>query len=66
MDLIEDQQQAAAWSPLGTGDFHVPRRFGILAFEGPAEDMVGTNEPLHISPPKSPGAQTLESPEPPH
>ena len=66
MDLIEDQQQAAVWSPLGTGDFHVPRRFGILAFEGPAEDMVGTNEPLHISPPKSPGAQTLESPEPPH
>jgi hypothetical protein len=35
MDLIEDRQQAAAWSSLGIGDFHVPRRFGILAFEGP-------------------------------
>jgi hypothetical protein len=34
MDLLQDRQQAAAWSPLGTGDFHVPRRFGILAFEG--------------------------------
>ncbi|NIU05095.1 MAG: hypothetical protein GWO40_12530, partial [Gammaproteobacteria bacterium] len=34
MDLLEDRQQAAAWSPLGTSDFHVPRRFGILAFEG--------------------------------
>ena len=36
MDLIDEQQRAAAWSSLGTGDFHVPRRFGILAFEGPA------------------------------
>jgi hypothetical protein len=34
MDLLEDRQHAAAWSPLGTSDFHVPRRFGILAFEG--------------------------------
>ncbi|MBW1832741.1 MAG: carbohydrate-binding family 9-like protein [Deltaproteobacteria bacterium] len=48
MDLIADRQQAAAWSPLETGDFHVPRRFGILAFEGPPEAMMGTNEPLQI------------------
>jgi len=34
MDLVRDRQQAAAWSPLGIGDFHVPGRFGILAFEG--------------------------------
>lgn len=36
MDLGAKRQRAAAWSPLGTGDFHVPSRFGILAFEGPA------------------------------
>jgi hypothetical protein len=36
MDLGKKRQQAAAWSALGTGDFHVPSRFGILAFEGPA------------------------------
>jgi len=36
MDLGMKRQQAAAWSALGTGDFHVPSRFGILAFEGPA------------------------------
>ena len=36
MDLGAKRQQAAAWSPLGIGDFHVPSRFGILAFEGPA------------------------------
>jgi hypothetical protein len=49
LDLIDDGQRAAAWSPLGIGDFHVPRRFGILAFEGPPEDMVGTSEPVQIS-----------------
>jgi len=36
MDLGAKQQQAAGWSPPGIGDFHVPSRFGILAFEGPA------------------------------
>jgi len=36
MDLGSDRQQAAAWSALGIDDFHVPSRFGILAFEGPA------------------------------
>ena len=56
MDLIEEQQRAAAWSSLGTGDFHVPRRFGILAFEGPAEEMVGTNQPLQISNDRMPKA----------
>lgn len=48
LDLGKSRQQAAAWSHLETGDFHVPRRFGILAFEGPAEDMLGTREPLQI------------------
>jgi len=58
MDLIEDRQQAAAWSPLGIGDFHVPRRFGILAFEGPGNRMP--------KPMKRDGAQTLESPAAPN
>lgn len=49
MDLVSDRQQAAAWSSSGIGDFHVPRRFGILAFEGSPEAMVGTNEPVQIS-----------------
>jgi hypothetical protein len=52
MDLIDGRQQAAAWSHLGIGDFHVPRRFGILAFEGPE--------------PRREGAQALESAEAPH
>ena len=56
MDLIEDRQQAAAWSSLGTGDFHVPRRFGILAFEGPPQEMLGTSEPLRISADRMPEA----------
>jgi hypothetical protein len=56
LDLVDDGQRAAAWSPLGTGDFHVPRRFGILAFEGPPEDMVGTNEPMQISADRMPKA----------
>ncbi len=45
MDLTRESQRAAAWSPLGIGDFHVPQRFGILAFEGPPEDMQGTKMP---------------------
>lgn len=28
-------QRAAAWSPVGTGDFHVPWRFGRLTFASP-------------------------------
>jgi hypothetical protein len=52
MDLRKDRQQAAAWSPLGIGDFHVPRRFGILAFEGAM--------------PNREGEQTLESGEVAH
>ena len=48
MDLGKDRQQAAAWSPLGIADFHVPRRFGILVFQGPADGMLGTSEPLQI------------------
>ncbi len=48
MDLRRDRQVAAAWSPLGIGDFHVPGRFGILAFEGPPDDMVGQREPVQM------------------
>lgn len=44
LDLVEHGQQAAAWAPLGTGDFHVPRRFGILLFEGGADAMVNDLE----------------------
>lgn len=54
MDLLDDRQQAAAWSSLGIGDFHVPRRFGILAFEGQPEGMVGIHEPLQISDDRAP------------
>ncbi len=56
MDLGAERQQAAAWSPLGIGDFHVPRRFGILAFEGIPEDMLGTNEPKTIDPGRMPAS----------
>ncbi len=48
MDLTRDRQQAAAWSPLGIGDFHVPGRFGILIFEGPPDEMVGQSEPVQM------------------
>ena len=58
MDLGREQQRATAWSPLGIGDFHVPKRFGILAFEGPPEDMRGKNQPRIIAPNRLPG--TLE------
>jgi hypothetical protein len=44
LDLSEDGQQAAAWSPPGIGDFHVPRRFGILLFEGDSDEMVNDLE----------------------
>ncbi len=48
MDLGPDRQRAASWSPLGVGDFHVPRRFGVLVFEGVAAGMSSTSEPLRI------------------
>jgi len=48
MDLTRDRQQAAAWSPLGIGDFHVPGRFGIITFEGPPDEMVGQSEPVQM------------------
>ena len=56
MDLGEENQRAAAWSALGIGDFHVPHRFGILAFEGPTEDMQGSNDPSTIPPGRMPKA----------
>lgn len=46
MDLGRDRQRAAAWSPLGIGDFHVPARFGILRFVGAPEDMQTLESPL--------------------
>ena len=48
MDLGRDRQRAAAWSPLGVGDFHVPQRFGILQFEGTPEEMMGRRAPIEI------------------
>ncbi|MDH3202037.1 MAG: carbohydrate-binding family 9-like protein [Myxococcales bacterium] len=48
IDLTGDRQQAAAWSPPGIGDFHVPGRFGILTFEGPPDEMVGQSEPVQM------------------
>lgn len=62
MDLGARRQEAAAWSHLQTGDFHVPRRFGILAFEGPPDDMLGTSEPLQINEDRMP--KPLERPVP--
>lgn len=56
MDLAREGQRAAAWSPVGIGDFHVPQRFGILAFEGSAEEMQGKNEPSTILPGQMPGS----------
>ncbi len=56
MDATREGQRAAAWSPLGVGDFHVPRRFGILAFEGTPDDMVGPTEPKQISSERMPAA----------
>ena len=55
MDLGADGQRAAAWSPLGVGDFHVPRRFGILSFVGPSDDMPRTNGPAKVEPRRVPG-----------
>ena len=54
MDSTADGQRASSWSPLGVGDFHVPRRFGILTFEGAPEEMQGTKEPKTIDPSRTP------------
>jgi hypothetical protein len=54
MDSTADGQRASAWSPLGVGDFHVPRRFGILAFEGTPEEMQGTREAKTMDPSRAP------------
>ena len=56
MDSTRTGQRAAAWSPLGAGDFHVPRRFGILVFKGAPDEMVGTNEPKQIPSGRLPAA----------
>ena len=55
MDLGRDRQRAAAWSPLGIGDFHVPHRFGILRFEGTPEAMQGKNAPIEMPEGRMPG-----------
>ena len=69
MDLGADRQQAAAWSALGISDFHVPSRFGILAFKGPADGTLGASEPLQTTGDgllKREGTQTLEPHEAAH
>jgi len=48
LDLSEHGQRAAAWSPPGIGDFHVPRRFGILRFEGDSDEMVNDLESVEV------------------
>jgi hypothetical protein len=48
MNADRKGQKASAWSPPEVGDFHVPRRFGILAFEGTPKEMVGTSEPKRM------------------
>ena len=55
MDLGDDRQRAAAWSPLGVGDFHVPERFGILVFEGAPEAMASQDAPKRASAGRMPG-----------
>lgn len=54
MDRTRHRTVAAAWSPLGIGDFHVPHRFGILVFEGASEDMPRHTEPSTIPPGRMP------------
>lgn len=56
MDLGDERQRAAAWSPLGVGDFHVPERFGILAFKGAPEGMRSDDTPIRISADRVPGS----------
>jgi len=48
LDLFEEGQRAAAWSPPGIGDFHVPPRFGILLFEGESDEMVNDLESVGV------------------
>jgi hypothetical protein len=48
LDSFEEGQQAAAWSPPGIGDFHVPARFGILLFEGESDAMVNDLESVGV------------------
>lgn len=43
-------QRAVAWSPPKVGDFHVPARFGRLAFPRPA-----VTPPASLQPPPAPG-----------
>ena len=61
IDLGRGQQRAAAWSPLGMGDFHVPSRFGILRFEGEAEPIKPRIAPSHSPKPDVEHRQRLES-----
>jgi hypothetical protein len=64
MDLGAARQQAAAWSALGIGDFHVLSRFGILAFEGPADEMLETSEPLRSAGDRLPERESRQTLEP--
>ena len=40
----EHDQRAVGWSPPRVGDFHVPRRFGNVIFDGPREDAVADSK----------------------
>jgi hypothetical protein len=64
MDLGTERQQAAAWSPLGIGDFHVPSRFGILAFEGTADEMLETSEAMQRAEDRLPKRERPQALEP--
>jgi hypothetical protein len=48
LDLFEEGQQAAAWSPTETGDFHMPHRFGIMHFEGDVDEMLNDLESVGV------------------
>lgn len=60
LDRREDHQQAASWSPPQIGDFHVPARFGILRFEGPADAILGPEEPLQMPLSRVPKSKSRE------
>jgi hypothetical protein len=57
MDRGWERQRAVAWVPVGVRDFHVPKRFGILAFVGPPEDMMRESEPSTMPPGRMPALQ---------
>jgi len=58
-DLGTETRSASAWSAPLTGDFHIPSRFGIVAFE-PAPDQAplpNRGEPIRIPPERATGGK---------